>query len=382
MIPRVIENQIRERMFKGKAIIVLGPRQSGKTTLVNHILSSYAENVIKLNADDPTILQLLDRPNTYQLKQIIGKHTIIFIDEAQRVNEIGLTSKLIVDEFPNVQLIMSGSSAFDLSNKTNEPLTGRKWTYHLWPVSWQEWEFHQGFISAEQDVENRLVFGFYPDVLNNPEESHEVLKELMESYLYKDILIVGNLNKPIEIQKLLQALAFQIGNEVSMRELSEIVGIDPKTVDRYIDILEKAFVVFRLNPLSRNLRNEIKTNRKVYFYDNGIRNALIGQLQPFSIRQDKGQLWENFLISERKKMLDYQRKIVSYYFWRTKQQQEVDYVEEVDGNFFGFEFKWSDKKSKDLPKTFSKNYHSQNMTISRQNFREFVGEKGYLGFGL
>jgi predicted AAA+ superfamily ATPase len=229
-----------------------------------------------------------------------------------------------------------------------------------------------GYLQAEQDLENRLVFGFYPDVLNNPEESTLVLKELMESYLYKDILIVGNLNKPLEINKLLQALAYQTGSEVSMRELSEIAGIDPKTVDRYIDILEKAFVIFRLNPLSRNLRNEIKKNRKIYFYDNGIRNALIGQLQPLSIRQDKGQLWENFLMSERKKVLDYQNSLSNSFFWRTKQQQEVDYVEEVNGNFSGYEFKWSEKKGGVFPKTFSAAYNSANFVVSRKNFRDFV----------
>ena len=375
MINRIPEIKIRDKMFKGKSIMVLGPRQAGKTTLLNHILASYGDKVLKLNADDPSVLQLLDRPNTQQIKQIIGKYTIVFIDEAQRVNEIGLTGKLIVDEFPHVQLIMSGSSAFELSNKVHEPLTGRKWTFHLWPVSWQEWEDHVGFVKAEQDLENRLVFGFYPDVLNNPEESTLVLKELMESYLYKDILIVGNLNKPLEISKLLQALAYQTGSEVSMRELSEIAGIDPKTVDRYIDILEKAFVIFSLNPLSRNLRNEIKKNRKIYFYDNGIRNALIGQLQPLSVRQDKGHLWENFLMSERKKILDYQNSLANSYFWRTKQQQEVDYVEEVNGNFSGYEFKWSEKKGGILPKTFSTAYQSTNRVISRQNFRDFVREK-------
>ncbi len=375
MIKRLQEAKIRDRMFKGKAIMILGPRQAGKTTLLNHILASYGDEALNLNADDPSILQLLDRPNTQQLKQIIGKHTIVFIDEAQRVNEIGLTAKLIVDEFTHVQLIMSGSSAFELSNKLQEPLTGRKWMFHLWPVSWQEWEDHVGFIKAEQDLENRLVTGFYPDVLNNPEESTLILKELMESYLYKDILIVGNLNKPLEINKLLQALAYQIGSEVSMRELSEIVGIDPKTVDRYIDILEKAFVIFRLNPLSRNLRNEIKKNRKIYFYDNGIRNALIGQLQPLSIRQDKGQLWENFLMSERKKILSYNNSLVNSYFWRTKQQQEVDYVEEINGNFSGFEFKWNEKRGGLFPKTFSKAYHSTNTLITRQNFRDFVMQK-------
>lgn len=371
MIKRIIESSISDKMHKGKAIILIGPRQVGKTTLLKGILQSIS-NVLILNGDDPTTQRILNRPNQMQLKQIVGNNKIVFIDEAQRINEIGITAKLMVDEFPGVQLIMTGSSAFELSQQTHEPLTGRKWSFNLWPISWQEWQEHIGFLQSEQDLENRLVLGFYPDVLNDQNNTTRVLLELADSYLYKDVLIYGNLKKPEEIQKLLQAIAYQIGNEVSLRELGEIVGIDPKTAERYIGILEKAFIIFRLSPFSRNLRNEIKSNRKIYFYDNGIRNAIIGQLQPLSARQDIGQLWENFLISERFKRLNYSGLLHNKYFWRTAQQQEVDYVEERNGNLYGYEFKWSNKRKFSFPKTFTTTYNSQNLLVNRENFRDFL----------
>lgn len=371
MIKRILENSISDKMHKGKAIILVGPRQVGKTTLLKGILQSIS-NVLILNGDDPTTQRILNRPNQMQLKQIVGNNKIVFIDEAQRINEIGITAKLMVDEFPDVQLIMTGSSAFELSQQTHEPLTGRKWSFNLWPISWQEWQEHIGFIQSEQDLENRLVLGFYPDVLNDQNNSTRVLLELADSYLYKDVLIYGNLKKPEEIQKLLQAISYQIGNEVSLRELGEIVGIDPKTAERYIGILEKAFIIFRLSPFSRNLRNEIKSNRKIYFYDNGIRNAIIGQLQPLSARQDIGQLWENFLISERFKRLNYSGLLHNKYFWRTAQQQEVDYVEERNGNLYGYEFKWSEKRKFSFPKTFTTTYNSENLLVNRENFRDFL----------
>ena len=372
MIARDVESQIQKKIFDKKAIILAGPRQVGKTTLINQLLNNYKDETLFLNGDDPTVRQMLDMPNTEQLRQIIGKNKIVFIDEAQRIPDIGLTSKIIVDQFQPVQLILSGSSAFELAQQTNEPLTGRKWSYHLWPVSWQEWQNHVGYVKAEQDLENRLVFGFYPDVLNRPNEQAEVLKELTESYLYKDILIYGNIKKPDLVQKLVQALAHQVGNEVVYKELGEITGMDPKTVGHYIEVLEKAFVIFRLPSFSRNLRDEIKTNRKIYFYDNGIRNAVIGQLQPVSTRQDIGALWENFLMSERIKLLDYNKIQTQKYFWRTKQHQEIDYVEEREGIIYGFEFKWNPKSTIRFSQTFTEAYNSVNKGITRDNFREFV----------
>lgn len=372
MISRTQSAEIERVFFKGKAIIVSGARQVGKTTMLENMLQKYHDQLLTLDGDDITIQELLNRPNTQQIKQIIGGKRIVFIDEAQRIPNIGLTSKILIDKFKDVQLIMSGSSSFDLFSKINEPLTGRKWTFNMWPVSWREWQEHVGYVKAEQDIENRMVFGFYPDVLNHEENPGLVLSELAESYLYKDILMYEGLKKPTVIKKLLKALAYQVGSEVSLQELGQTVGIDPKTVNTYIDILEKAFIIFRLAPLSRNLRNEIKAKNKIYFYDNGIRNAVIGQLQPLAIRQDVGILWENFMVSERVKQISLNKDLRNYYFWRTTQQQEIDYVEEVNGKFFAYEFKWNKKRKFKFPKTFSNNYLSINKGINRENFREFV----------
>ena len=372
MINRIIAPEIAKRFFSKKAIIVTGPRQSGKTTLILKLIEPYKDQALIVNGDDPVTEQLFGRPNTEQLRQIIGKNKILFIDEAQRIPNIGLTSKLIVDNFKEVQFILSGSSSFELMNQTQEPLTGRKWTFSLWPINWQEWQEYSGYLKAEQDLENRLVFGLYPEVLMNLTDQQTILQELTDSYLYKDILIYGNIQKPDIIQKLVQALAWQIGNEVSYAELSQMIGLDAKTVSNYIDVLEKAFILFRLPAFSKNLRNEIKTNRKIYFYDNGVRNAVIGQFQPLQNRQDTGALWENFLISERRKQLFYQKSATIQHFWRTKQQQEIDYVETRDGNVYGYEFKWNPKRTISFPITFTEAYNSINKGVNRENFREFV----------
>jgi uncharacterized protein len=375
MIERQIEKQIIEFLFRGKAIVLIGPRQCGKTSLLKEILNDYQSTTLFLDGDDPNVQRILERPNTLQIKQLIGKHTIVFIDEAQRISDIGLTSKIIVDQFKNIQLILSGSSAFDLNQQIHEPLTGRKITFYLYPISWSEWENYCGYLNADQDIENRLIYGFYPDVLVSDIDSNILLRELADSYLYKDILMFGNVKKPEDVKKLLQALAYQVGSEVSLRELGETVGIDPKTVDRYISILEKAFVIFRLNPLSRNLRNEIKTNRKIYFYDNGIRNAVIGQLQPIANRQDIGKLWENFIISERKKFLNNNQLFANMYFWRTLQQQEIDYVEELDGKFYATEIKWNPKKTSRFSKSFLNAYNPITTIINRDNFKSFLSNE-------
>lgn len=372
MIERTLYNAIVQRMYTGKTIFLTGPRQVGKTTLIKKIIQDTGKEFQFFDGDDPTVQKLLENPNTEQLRQILGQNEIIFIDEAQRISNIGITSKIITDQFRDKQLIVSGSSSFELTNQLQEPLTGRKWTFELYPISWEEWQNNIGYLKSEQDLENRLVFGFYPDVLNNPDDQREILNELVNSYLYKDVLTYGNIRKPDVIQKLVQALAHQVGQEVVYRELGQITGLDNKTVASYIDILEKAYVVFKLPAFSRNLRNEIKSNRKIYFYDNGVRNAVIGALQPFSNRQDIGALWENFLISERMKQLHYKRKIAQTYFWRTRQQQEVDYVEEENGQIFGYEFKWNPRRKIRFPKTFQEAYNATVKGITRENFREFV----------
>lgn len=370
MYLRSINDSIKNRINKGKAIVVIGPRQVGKTTLIESILES--KEYLLLDGDDPKTRALLTEPNTEQIKTILGKYKYIFIDEAQRIDGIGITMKIITDRFKDVQLFTSGSSSFDLSNKINEPLTGRKWEYQLFPVSWEEYESYHGFLHAEQNLENRLLYGFYPDVLNNTGDEISILRNLVNSYLYKDILSFAEIRKPEVLEKMVQALALQIGSEVNYSELAQTVNVDKNTVSKYIDILEKGYIIFKLNSFSRNLRNEIKTNKKIYFYDNGVRNMVIGNFNPIEIRNDKGALWENFLISERVKQIEYKESLVHTYFWRTKQQQEVDFVEENGGKVFGYEFKWNKKKFQKLPKTFIETYNAESKVIDKDNFREFV----------
>jgi uncharacterized protein len=370
MFLRSLTSTIKNKLGQGKAVILIGPRQVGKTTLLQSIISK--KSALSLDCDDPVVRELLTLPSTEQIKTLLGKHKLIFIDEAQRVNGIGITLKIIVDQFKDVQLLVSGSSSFELSNELNEPLTGRKWQYELLPISWEEYENELGFLKSEQQLHNRLLYGFYPDVINNQGQEEEVLSNLVESYLFRDILKFSHIRKPEVLDKLVQALAFQLGNEVSYNELAQMVGVDKNTINSYIDILEKGFVVFKLSTYSNNLRNEIKTNKKIYFYDNGIRNMIIGDFTDLRMRNDKGALWENFLISERVKQINYHQTYARSYFWRTKQQQEVDYVEVKNGEIEGFEFKWKAKPNAKLPLTFVNNYGTKGRIIDRHNFRKFV----------
>ncbi len=370
MYQRILENTVKEKIGSGKAIIIVGARQVGKTTLIKNLLQG--KEYLFLDADDPTIRQILSGPNTEQIKTFLGDYKTVFVDEAQRIEGIGLTLKIITDQFKNVQLFVSGSSSFDLGNKLNEPLTGRKWEYELFPISWEEFEKKEGFIKAEQQIENRLLYGFYPEVLNNQGKEREVLKNLVSSYLYRDILAFSDIRKPEILDNLLLALALQVGSEVNYNELSQTVGVNKITIQKYIDILEKCYIVFLLNSFSRNLRNEIKRNRKVYFYDNGLRNMIIGNFNQIKLRTDIGALWENFLISERVKQNKYKDTFSRIYFWRTKQKQEIDFVEEKDGKIFGYEFKWKAKSKIKLPETFVKTYSAETKVIDRNNFREFV----------
>ncbi|MGJ8591491.1 MAG: ATP-binding protein [Aquaticitalea sp.] len=370
MIDRLIKSSLLAKFGKGKAIILIGPRQVGKTTLINDILKD--KTYLFLDGDDPTVRSLLQNANTEQLKSIIGNYQLVFIDEAQRIENIGLTLKIITDQFKEVQLLVSGSSAFEIKNLTNEPLTGRKWQYYLFPISWEEFENYTGFVKAHQQLEQRLIFGMYPDVINNLGEESEILQTLTDSYLYKDILAFHNLKKPEVLEKLVRALAFQTGQEVSYNELSQLLGIDKNTVSNYIDILVNSYVVFRLPSFSKNLRNEIKRNQKIYFYDNGIRNAVINDFRPLDSRQDKGALWENFLISERMKKNSYKGIKAKPYFWRTTSQQEIDYVEVDNNSIQAYEFKWNAKSKVKIPKTFENTYDTKVNIIDCTNFEKFL----------
>jgi hypothetical protein len=368
---RKIQQSVEERLGGGKAIVLIGPRQVGKTTLLREILKN--KDFLFLNGDDPTVRQILNSPNTQEIQNIIGEKKFVFIDEAQRIENIGLTSKIITDYFPKVQLLLSGSSAFDLNNQINEPLTGRKWEFELFPISWAELENSVGYLEAKQQLNLRLIYGMYPDVLTSVGSEKEVLKELVSSYLYKDVLALSGIRKAEVLDKLVRALAFQVGSEVSYNELSQLVGIDKNTVSNYIDMLCKAYVIFKLPSFSKNLRNEIKTNQKIYFYDNGVRNAVIGNLNFLETRGDKGALWENFLMSERLKVLRYSKSDARMYFWRTVRQQEIDYVEENAEEIKGFEFKFNPKAKIKIPKLFGETYNTEVEIINTENFRGFLG---------
>ena len=374
MITRTLQQRIERNLFKGKAVIVIGARQVGKSTLFRQITEKLEEPVLMLNCDEPEVRELLAGMNLVELKLMIGKHRVVVIDEAQRVSEIGMTLKRITDNFPEVQLLVTGSSSFELQNRLNEPLTGRKYEYRLFPISTRELLEHGGLIVVKQSLESRLIYGSYPDIINHTDEAKELLMNIAGSYLYKDLLALEDIRRPALLEKLLVALALQVGNEVSYNEIAQTVGSDSKTVEKYIDLLEKCYIVFRLGAFSRNLRTELKKSKKIYFYDNGIRNAVIQNFAPLSMRNDAGALWENFFISERIKANEYEGRYAKNYFWRTTQQQEIDYIEESDGQFAVFEMKWNPrKKTTPLPAAFLKTYPvAQEAVVTPENYLEWL----------
>lgn len=374
MLQREITPRIVSRLHKRKAIVLLGPRQVGKTTLVKQIAAEEDLDYLYLNADDVEVPALLAQRSATALRSVIGSHKLVIIDEAQRIAEIGLKLKLIVDTYPEIQLIVTGSSSLDLSRGISESLTGRKFEFFLYPISFAEYYHNVGHVAAIGNLERRLLYGSYPEVINQAGDEREYLLLLVNSYLYKDLLELKELRRTELLIKILQSLAFQVGSEVSYNEVANNVGADRLTVERYIDLLEKAFVIFRLPAFSRNLRNEIKKGRKIYFWDNGVRNALISNFNPLDIRQDKGALWENFLVSERAKYNQYNRNYANTYFWRTHRQQEIDYLEDRDGQLRAFEFTYNPKKKKNLPTSFTEAYpNSTASVINSDNFLPFVG---------
>ena len=368
MIERKLQKVVKDRFFSGKAIILIGARQVGKTTLLQE-LTNGANDILWLNGDELATRTLLQEVSVEKFRSLIGSKKIMVVDEAQRIENIGLKMKLITDHLPEVQLILTGSSSFELANRVNEPLTGRKWEYTLFPLSFAEMAEHTNAFDEIKHLPLRLVYGYYPDVVTHPGDEKEVLKQITDSYLYKDILEWERVKKSDKLVKLLQSLAFQVGREVSLTELGQQVDLDKNTVEKYIVLLEQAQVIFRLGSLNRNLRNELKTARKIYFYDNGVRNALINNFNDLALRDDTGALWENWMISELVKKRSYDRQFVNRYFWRTTQQQEIDYIEEADGRFIAYEFKWSPQKKAKISQTFLKAYHNTEiMTVNPDNF--------------
>ncbi|MEO5909033.1 MAG: ATP-binding protein [Ginsengibacter sp.] len=373
MISRTLEQALAKRLFRGKALLIFGARQTGKSTLVENLLKNQDQESIVLNGDDADVRELLSDTTATKLKAIIGNKKIILIDEAQRIKNVGLTLKLITDQIKEVQPIATGSSAFELSSQVNEPLTGRKYEFMLYPVSFQEMVNYHGLLTEKRLLEHRMQFGYYPEIVTNSGEEKERLKLLAGSYLYKDLLMLEQIKKPALLEKLLNALALQLGSEVNYNELGQLIGSDRKTVEKYIDLLKKAFVIFELPAFSRNLRNEIKKGKKIYFYDCGIRNAVINNFKPMVSRADTGALWENFVIAERIKFLNNNEKEAKHFFWRTTQQQEIDLIEESEEGLKAFEIKWNENAKARIPLTFRENYKKADIRIvSPKNIEELI----------
>lgn len=374
MIARLLEQPLRDRLFQGKLILLTGPRQVGKTTLVRTIAATSGRPYLYLNADEMAVRTAFEPVSSRQLRAVLGDYELIVLDEAQRIADIGLKLKLLIDNYPEVQIIATGSSSLDLANTINEPLTGRKFAFQLYPLAYAELARATDPITERGLLTHRLIYGYYPAVVNHLGRETEMLRELTSSYLFKDVFNWERIKKPPLLEKLLQALALQVGSEVSYRELGQLIGADNQTVERYVDLLEKTFVVFRLSALNRNARNEIKKGRKIYFYDNGIRNALISNFNPPHLRTDTGALWENFLLAERLKYLQHQLRYPNQFFWRTTSQQEIDYLEEYDGRLHTYEFKWSAQAKAKFPNSFQEAYPGSLWEmVSPENFETFIG---------
>jgi predicted AAA+ superfamily ATPase len=370
MITRELEHIIQSDWDNKKAIILTGPRQVGKTTVITKITEN--KNTLFLNGDDPQTRLNLANAEFNFLKNMVSEYDVVVIDEAQRIENIGLAVKMLIDAKLNKQFILTGSSSLELGDSINEPLTGRKWEHLMFPLCWNEIKNHYGFANAFNRLDELLIYGLYPEVVTETNK-RKLLLQLSGSYLYKDILELVPIKKPDLLLKLLNALALQLGNEVSYNELSKILGVDRMTIVNYIDLLEKAFVIFRLYPFSSNQRNEITSKPKIYFYDNGIRNAIIGQFNPLQSRMDSGALFENFIISEKIKRLSYDGFYGKTHFWRNTQQAEIDFLEIVENEITIYEIKLNPAKKVHFTKSFTEKYHPKNQTvINRENFWEYL----------
>lgn len=373
MIYRTIFPKIVNLIGKGKILVVYGPRQVGKTTLVKELISQSSHlNPLYFNCDEPDIRNALTNKTSTELKSFVGSSNLLVIDEAQRVENIGLTLKLLVDTFPYLNIVVTGSSSFELSNKIKEPLTGRAFEFMLFPLSVGEISQNYSKLELERLLPQMLITGTYPEPFTNLADAKMIVKRLAEDYLYKDALEYQNLKNAEKIRDLMQMLALQVGSEVSYTELSSNLGVDVKTVEKYINIMEKAFVIHKLTPFSRNLRSELNKKRKIYFWDCGIRNALINNFNDLNLRNDVGVLWENFIVSQMKILVSYNQKFVNSYFWRTWGKSEIDYIEEGEGQIKAYEIKWQKEKMR-IPKLWLQNYpQSTYNLINRFNWLEYL----------
>ena len=371
-IKRQICEQLKALKPLKKIVVILGPRQVGKTTLLRQ-LTAGASNVLSFDCDNADERMALEGKSTTELAALIGKSPVVVIDEAQRVRNIGMTLKMLGDLHLPSQIYVTGSSSLELSDDINEPATGRVLEFNLYPFSISEIASHTSWRDEQRLLSRRMIYGSYPDIVNNPEHARLLLQNIVNSYLYKDLLEYKGIKKPDVLRKLVVALALQLGNEVSYNELSNMIGIDKETVENYIDLLEKCFVVFRLDSYSRNLRNELKKGKKIYFYDNGVRNAIINAYNPVENRNDAGALWENFLVSERIKRNQYNGHWCNCYFWRTREQKEIDYIEEYDCGLHAYEFKYNPRKDAKMPKGFATSYpDAEFKEITPGNVDEFL----------
>lgn len=372
-IPRIYE-KLEDFFEPGKALVIFGPRQVGKTTLIKNFLNRTKEKWRYETGDDARLHEILGSMDRSKIKEFVKGYDIVALDEAQRIPNIGMALKLIVDDIPNIKIIATGSSSFELAGQVGEPLTGRKRTLSLFPISQLELRKFTNDIDLEDQLSSRLIFGSYPEIItaDSNDKKREKVEEIAHSYLLKDILEFDRVKSSKILLDLLRLLAFQIGNEVSLSEIATKLGIDTKTVARYLDLFEKAFVLLNVRGFSGNLREEITKKSKYYFYDNGVRNALIANFNDLPLRNDIGALWENFVFMERFKKRSYTKKSANVYFWRTWQQQEVDIVEERDGNLFGYEVKYSSKKIS-APLQWKENYpESKFRLVTKENYLDFV----------
>lgn len=373
-IKRYILPKIKQDLTSDKVIVIYGPRQVGKTTLLSELKNNFKEKTLFMSGEDRFVQEWLSSRSIAILKKNIGDYKILVIDEAQHIDQIGLNLKLIVDHLENVKVIATGSSSFELANQIGEPLVGRKWQFDLFPIAQIELKEREDYLSTKENLPERLIFGSYPEVITtiNLNKKKQLLNSIVDNYLFKDILALKELKKPQKLVDLLKLLAFQIGKEVSVSELANNLNVNFSTVERYLDLLTKIFIIIRVDGFSRNLRKEITKNSRYYFYDNGIRNALISNFNDLKTRNDIGQLWENYIILERLKKRTYTQIFANQYFWRTYDQKEIDLVEEREGKLFGYEIKWGSKKVKE-PKIWRETYpNAEFKVINQENYLDFI----------
>lgn len=379
MIPRFNKNQVLKYLYSGKVIRLIGPRRAGKTILMEEVKKEVLDGkpnakILMVNGENLEVQEILSSQKVSVLGKFIAGFDHLFIDEAQRIPNIGINLKLLIDAFPRFSIFVTGSSAFDLLNKTGEPLVGRNYTFYLYPVAQLELMEQEDYLSTQANLESRLIYGSYPEVVTHENENEKIncLKDIRDGYLIKDLLELDNLKNSLFIMNLLRLIAFQIGNDISYTELAGSLLSNPRTVMRYLDLLEKTCVLFSQYGLSRNLRKEYKKTPRYFFWDNGIRNTVISNFNPLSSRDDIGKLWENYIVSERLKKTEYRRINLNRFFWRTYDQQEVDYVEEREGKLFGYEIKWGKTKYK-KPKDFLASYKNSSVEIiNKDNYIDFI----------